>query len=198
MDRVLQASAELLAEVGVDGFNTNLLAERAGVGVRAIYRYFPNKLAILVAMAEQLRETERAWIGDLRALVARGDWRQAVDQSIDGYYRAAAAHNGYAALRAASRAVPELKRIDEASSQDLQAELAAGLTDLGVAMPSDQLTVLCQVVIESANHILDIALQSPPPTAELLVGELKHMIANLLADYLDEPCQAAKARTEAN
>ena len=184
MGRLLQVSAELLAEAGVDGFNTNLLAERAGVGVRAIYRYFPNKLAILVAMAEQLRVTERAWIGDLRALVAGDDWRLAVDQSIDGYYRAAAAYHGYAALRAASRAVPELRAINEAANRDLEAELAAAMTDLGVAMTPDRLTVLCQVVIETANHILDIALQSPPLRAELLVRELKHMIANLLADYI--------------
>ncbi|MDR3509529.1 MAG: TetR/AcrR family transcriptional regulator [Caulobacteraceae bacterium] len=185
MERVLQASADLLHEVGVDGFNTNLLAERAGVGVRAIYRYFPNKLAILVAMAEQLRETEHAWIGDLRALASGGDWRAAVDQSIDGYYRAASTHRGYAALRAASQAVPELRAIDMASSQTLQDELATGLTGLGVSLAPEHLNALCHVIIESANRILDIALQSPPEAADLLVRELKHMIVNLLADYVE-------------
>ena len=38
MQRVLDMAETLLVELGVDGFNTNILAERAGVGVRAIYR----------------------------------------------------------------------------------------------------------------------------------------------------------------
>ena len=49
IEHVLEVSAELLEEVGLDGFNTNLLAQRAGVGTRAIYRYFPNKFAIILA-----------------------------------------------------------------------------------------------------------------------------------------------------
>jgi AcrR family transcriptional regulator len=185
VERVLRVSAELLDEVGVDRFNTNLLAERAGVGLRAIYRYFPNKLAILVAMAEQLRETERAWIGDLRHIASHSPWREAIGQSIEGYFRSAAGRSGYPALRAAVQAVRELRAIDDEANKALQEDLAVGLTNLGLILEPDHLTALCQTIIESCSRVLDTALQSPPSKAELIVRELKRMIINLLAEYLD-------------
>ena len=41
--RILDATAALLDEVGFDAITTNLIAERAGVNVASLYKYFPNK-----------------------------------------------------------------------------------------------------------------------------------------------------------
>ena len=183
LQRLLDVSAELLEEVGVNGFNTNLLAQRAGVGVRAIYRYFPNKWAILTAMAEQVGELERRWIGDLRGPVA-GDWRAGVDAAVDGYYQAARRHRGYAALRAAAQASPELRAVDERSNRELERDMAAGLRAWGIAIDDARLQALCVVIIESSSRVLDIALQSEPVAADLLVDELKRMLAGLLQGYV--------------
>lgn len=184
LERILSLSAELLAEVGVDGFNTNLLAQRGQMSVRAIYRYFPNKWAILVALAERMRVLEHAWIGDLRHLAGFKDWREAVHRSITGYYTAASKHAGYVALRAASQASPELRRLDDEGDLELAQDLAAGLRELGVELEGPQLNALCQTVIQSSNRMLDIALQAKPADADLLVAELQRMITNLLADYV--------------
>lgn len=56
VDFVLEAAAQVLETHGETGFNTNSVAERAGVSVGTLYRYFPDKAAILRALA--LRETE--------------------------------------------------------------------------------------------------------------------------------------------
>jgi AcrR family transcriptional regulator len=184
VEHVLRVAAELLDEVGLEAFNTNLLAERAGVGLRAIYRYFPNKLAILVAMAEQLRGVERAWVGDLTQVAALGSWRLVVERSIDGYYSAASTCPGYAALSLAGQAIPELRSIEATESRALQQDLMVGLRSLGVTIDDVHLEAVCQTVIESCNVMLALALQSPPDHARRLVDELKRMIANLLADYI--------------
>ena len=55
MDVVLEAAAQLLETGGEAGFNTNALAERAGVSIGTVYRYFPDKQSILRALAA--RET---------------------------------------------------------------------------------------------------------------------------------------------
>ncbi len=184
IEHVLEVSAELLEEVGLEGFNTNLLAKRAGVGTRAIYRYFPNKLAIILALAERFRDHEREWVGDLKALAGPPDWRQAVRQAISGYYAAASRRRGYAALRAASQAVPQIKELDDELSAELALDLAKGLKDLGVSIPASHLAALSRTIIEAANRILDVALQCDAQEAKLLVRELQRMIVNLLADYI--------------
>jgi AcrR family transcriptional regulator len=56
-DAIFEAATQILESEGERAFNTNRIAERAGVSVGTIYQYFPNKDAILVAMsrAEQAR-----------------------------------------------------------------------------------------------------------------------------------------------
>ncbi len=44
---ILEVTADILEDGGVDALNTNLIAQRAGVSVGAVYQYFPNKGAIL-------------------------------------------------------------------------------------------------------------------------------------------------------
>jgi AcrR family transcriptional regulator len=47
---ILEASARILESDGLRGFNTNAIAERAGVSVGSLYQYFPNKDAIVLAL----------------------------------------------------------------------------------------------------------------------------------------------------
>lgn len=55
---ILEAAAQILHQRGLAGFNTNRIAERAGVGIGSLYGYFPNKQAILVALARQLLKAD--------------------------------------------------------------------------------------------------------------------------------------------
>ncbi len=55
VDAILQASAHILVRQGFDGFNTNAVAERAGVSVGSLYQYFPNKDAIIAEMVRAKR-----------------------------------------------------------------------------------------------------------------------------------------------
>lgn len=52
VEAIIEAAARVLETSGEDGLNTNAVAERAGVSIGTLYRYFPDKQAILVALAE--------------------------------------------------------------------------------------------------------------------------------------------------
>lgn len=59
-EAILNAASELLVEVGVERISTNLIAERAGITVPALYRYFPNKYAVLNALGVALMDRQTA------------------------------------------------------------------------------------------------------------------------------------------
>jgi AcrR family transcriptional regulator len=50
---ILEATARILVEDGFKGLNTNRVAEVAGVSIGSLYQYFPNKEALVLALAEQ-------------------------------------------------------------------------------------------------------------------------------------------------
>jgi len=53
-ERILDATAQLLGEVGIERLSTNLVCERAGLTPPALYRYYPNKYAILAELGMRL------------------------------------------------------------------------------------------------------------------------------------------------
>lgn len=76
--RVLDAADEVLAQAGADVFTTTLVAARAGVPIGSVYRFFPDKEAIVEALAV------RYWsdFEDLVAGVAEADGIEATDDPV--------------------------------------------------------------------------------------------------------------------
>lgn len=70
VDIVLEAAAQVFVREGI-GATTNRIAERAGVSIGTVYQYFPNKQALLYAIAERHVAAVRARLAtvfaDLRA-----------------------------------------------------------------------------------------------------------------------------------
>lgn len=64
MERVLAAAAELLEEVGFERLSTNMICKRAGLTPPALYRYFPNKYAVLKELGERLMDAQNALLDD--------------------------------------------------------------------------------------------------------------------------------------
>lgn len=182
---ILDAAARLLDEAGLEAFNTNALAERAGVRIRTVYRYFPNKLAVITAVAEGMAAQWDAWLGEFEELAVPGsDWRVLwstyIDRFVDGIRRAP----GGLAIRRAMRALPELQAIDRRDNERLARQLAAALARRGVRLPRRRLMTMARLLVESAVAVLDLALLEPRPNARTLIAELKAMqLAYLEASF---------------
>lgn len=53
VDTILDATARVLIERGYAKTNTNVVAELAGISVGSLYRYYPNKNALITALQER-------------------------------------------------------------------------------------------------------------------------------------------------
>lgn len=72
VELILEAAIRLLDKGGLDRLTTNAVAETAGVSIGTLYQYFPNKEAILDALADRemaaLSERVLAALRDLSAV----------------------------------------------------------------------------------------------------------------------------------
>ena len=59
VEKILQAAAEVFAEVGYETATTHAIAERANTAIGSLYQFFPDKLAIFHAL--ELRHLERVY-----------------------------------------------------------------------------------------------------------------------------------------
>lgn len=54
-EAILEAAARILESLGFAGFNTNAVAELAGVSIGSLYQYFPSKNALIVELIRRER-----------------------------------------------------------------------------------------------------------------------------------------------
>ena len=59
VDLILDTAAALFAEAGYEAATTNAIAEHAGISIGSLYRYYPDKVAILQAWAGRYEEQVR-------------------------------------------------------------------------------------------------------------------------------------------
>lgn len=173
---ILDTAAVLLDEVGVDGFNTNLLAARAEVRVPTVYRYFPNKSAVIVALGERVVSEWDAWALDALARLDRdGDWREAIERATRGLIERVRGLSGHAAIRRAMRAVPELYVLDQRDNERMAKAYAHALRRIAPDLSPTRALRVARCLIESLGAILDVALEQSPTHARGMVDELIEM-----------------------
>ncbi len=120
VDRILAAAAELIGEGGVEQVRMVELAARAGVPASSIYQYFPDKVAIVRALAEQLIASVQADVENAFADVedAEGFLRGA-DALIVGFYARTLAEPAARDIQLALQSDAALQQLDLEDTQNL-------------------------------------------------------------------------------
>jgi AcrR family transcriptional regulator len=85
VEAILQAAAYILVKDGWEKFNTNSVAERAGVNIASLYQYFPNKESIAAELQRRHIERGRTEFPDMMGqLRSQPNLRSALKILIDG------------------------------------------------------------------------------------------------------------------
>jgi AcrR family transcriptional regulator len=58
VNTILQASTQILNQIGLEDLSTNKIAQKAGISIGSLYQYFPNKESIIAALLEQYVEKQ--------------------------------------------------------------------------------------------------------------------------------------------
>lgn len=191
--RILDATGALLEEGGLEAVSTNAVAERAATNIAAVYKYFPNKLAIIKALFESQAEARASTIRRFSALLKEGrDWRNAVASTTDELIRLRAAQPGNTALRHAMKASHELRAIDRAFNEGAAAVLAKDIARRGlVTGAAARLRAL--VAVEIATALLDMESSALAVKPRAMGEQITAAIVGYLAPCFEPAAVAASA-----
>jgi AcrR family transcriptional regulator len=194
VDRILAMTATLLDEVGIERFNTNLLAERTGVRVRTVYRYFPNKYAVIAALTKKLAVQWDELMTEYYAKIAdpEADWR-AVTRGVDGQWlRRARNVPGALSVLQAMNATPELKQLHFQIFEDMSKKLAGALAARGLELPPARLLAIARTITAATTSRTDLYLQLRGRGAVEFLQEGSLLEERYLGAYLSEPRRSSR------
>lgn len=185
VERILEATGELLEEFGYDGVTTIRIAERAGVNIATLYRYFPNKFAVLSALAERFdAERADATARVLRQMPFSTQWRGSVAAAITATERLRDTQPGGRALRRALQSSPELWQIDFEMTRRVARVLAETLRNQRPDLDERIADDLALVVATSVTALLDLC-NEPSVDQDRIRAQLIDLVERYLAPYLD-------------
>jgi AcrR family transcriptional regulator len=179
--KILEVTAELLEEVGQDDLTTILVAKRAEMSVGTLYHYFPNKYAILYALAEQ-------WLGEidtvLRELEAElletMSLKKFVDKAVERMLLAYTNQRGLLPLVQAMFGVPELKDLDTAHDELIITSMARMFARLEVAERPAELSRLGRGFLEINHALLLVVVNQNKADSIKTLNDLKYVSLCLL------------------
>ncbi|MGB5812739.1 MAG: TetR/AcrR family transcriptional regulator [Polyangiales bacterium] len=186
MERILEATAALLEEMPVDKVTTAAIAETAGIPIGSVYQYFPNKLAVLAALARGIMEKVDLTTAELIAEdFGVLPWDVAIDRAVDATIAGYARQPGYVQLLLSIRPTPAFREITD-ESNDRVAAMMAMHPALQAVLPPDRITLITRSAIKAVNALQDWALsiENDPKLASDIVEEMKTLLRGYLAVYM--------------
>jgi len=195
VERILDATAQLLGQMPVDKITTAAIAETAGVPIGSVYQYFPNKLSVLAQLARRVMEKVDSTTA---SLIAEDfgvlPWHQAIDRAVDATIEGYARQPGYVQLLLSIRPTPEFREITD-ESNDRVAAMMALHPALQAVIPPDRIELVTRAAIKAVNALQDWALSiHDPKLAAQIIQEMKTLLKGYLAVYMGEPDSRHKSQ----
>ncbi|MYY19207.1 MULTISPECIES: TetR/AcrR family transcriptional regulator [unclassified Streptomyces] len=197
--RILDAGAGLLDETGYEQLSTRAVADRAGVPIGSVYRFFPNKRALVDALAERNLDLYAERIAGRLDAVPEREWRAAIDAVLDEYLAMKRTVPGFTLVDfgppAPAEGAPDANlrvacRLAALLAGHLGPALKEGSGDGGEGRdtgdePDPRLLRTLLVCVEAADALLQLAFRTDPSGDAALIAETRTLLQAYLARIFD-------------
>lgn len=185
---ILATTGELLAEVGFERLSTNLVCERAGLTPPALYRYFPNKYAILAELARRLMDAQDqvffAWLD------AGGAAAGALESSVEANVRlrrdllaVTRDHPGGIWILRAIRAVPLLQEVRVTSRDQVIDRHVEHLAKAHPDIPESRLRMAARLSEQVSYAAIEMLMEDPDLDEARIIEETSWMTCLYYDDF---------------
>lgn len=180
VQRMLDACAELVDEVGYEGLTTTLLAERAGVAIGSVYQFFPDKRAVVQALT--LRNVE-AYLARLAERIPAGellDWWDGVDAAIEEYIELHRTVPGFRTLHFGDVVDVHLIDAERDNNQVIADHLAELLIRYHSVVDRPKLRFALMIAVEAADALIKLAFRRNSDGDDEVLAESKALVREYL------------------
>ncbi|BCL34149.1 TetR/AcrR family transcriptional regulator [Nostoc sp. MS1] len=185
---ILSAAEELFIEMGYEQTTTRVIATRAKVPIGSLYQFFPDKEAILKALAVQYFQQEYQLFAKLHTKEAESlPVAVYVDRVIDAFDHFMNSHPGYRAVYEQLLNLMTYSAIEAMENYEYRIvdELAAFFARLNPKLDGEKCQAIALVVVKVVGDLLWLATSQHPEKRQLLLAETKILMLGYLNNYLD-------------
>jgi AcrR family transcriptional regulator len=183
IDALLDAAAAVVDETGFERLTTAMVAERAGASIGTVYRYFPDRIALLQALRDRALLRYRLAVAESIKRESPEHWWEAVETAIDTVVEFFRTEPGFRIVR-----FEDEERSSESSGRTLQAasfaeRFAETLSEEFGLPRGDELDIHLNVVVEIGDSMISRAFLIDPQGDERFISETKAVIRSYLAGH---------------
>jgi len=180
---ILDVAAKMLTDVGIERLSTNMVCEQAGLTPPALYRYFPNKYALLSELAQRLMQRQNElipkWITPEVLVGSVADLEHALAELLLDTYKVTKQTPGGVWILRALRAVPTLQKVrldSHALVTDAQGQM---LIEAFPGVPEESLMLVGRIAVEMVYAGVELLFDS-----SLKARDVANVVAAMVASHL--------------
>lgn len=182
VERMLAAARDLIAERGSDAMKMGEVAERAGVSIGSLYQFFPDKSAIIRALAERFTAENRACIdAELAGVSDEQSLLAAFASLVDAYYAICLAEPVVRDIWSGTQVDKTLRELELADSRASAEALARVWQRLNPEADPDQFASTAFLIWQLGEATMRLAISVNRAEGDRLVEIYKRMALKELA-----------------
>ena len=185
--QIIDVTGELLERVGLDDLNTILIAKEVGISIGSLYHYFPNKHAILYAMAMRWLDEIEAVLNEFETWpIETMDIDELIARLLKTNLKVYKKQKAILTLVQAMFSVPELRQLDEQHDELVIKKMAQVFKRMGINHHLKERERLARVYLEATHSLFLVVVNQKGERAKRSLNDLNLMIKSLLKTYLED------------
>jgi AcrR family transcriptional regulator len=183
--QILDVAEEMFIANGYNATTTNAIASQAKVPIGSLYQFFPDKGAIVEALAVRYMEILRQQFNAIHtAETCQLNLSDYVDYILEATAQFLSSYPGYHAIfMQVQDRVPELEAIESAADNQLIQDWASILSQYYPGLKPADYEAIAFVLVKAIGTLLWLSLSQEDTFKQRLVAETKRLMLSYLQSY---------------
>ncbi|MCU1526280.1 MAG: hypothetical protein JWP75_43 [Frondihabitans sp.] len=176
---LLDAAATIIDEIGFERLTTAMVAERAGASIGTVYRYFPDRIAVVEALSVRSSQRLIDRVASAVDSVTVVEWRDAVDVVLDCAVEMYRSEPGFRSIRFGDGGSTERVSGDDAG-RPLPRQFVEFLGSRFGVQSTPELAFAVEVATEIGSALVARAFLTDPRGEARFVDECRSLVKTFL------------------